>query len=615
MTSPLPPAHAENLPPPAPDPATSTPEQLERYWLDHVYAGDHARQLTVRAIITGMLLGGLMALSNLYVVLKTGWSLGVTVTAAVLAFAIWSSIRSIAPKHIAMFGPLENNAMQSVASAAGYMTGGGTVAAIGALMLTTGYKIEAGWMIVWVATLAFLGVFVAIPLKRQLVNVEQLRFPTGLASAETVKSLHAEGGESRTKARALGLSGLVGVAIALLRDAWHFVPDKFNAFGPTAAKYTFKLEASLIMVGAGAIIGARVSLSQLAGAIACYGFAAPWAYEQGAIANPLGNKTIVAWSIWFGASMMLTAGLTHFALQWKALRRAFSDMARAFSTVRAGGADPLVNIEVPSSWFVTGFAVLGPIVVFLQWFLFSIPVWMGLLTLVLALLVSLVAARSTGETDTTPTAAMGKLVQLIFGALHPGNMTTNLMTAQASAGVALHASDLLTDLKSGFVLGARPRAQFFAQLFGVVAGSIVVVPAFALLVPDASVIPETYAAPSVLAWAAVAELLAKGASMLHPTARWSLVVGGALGIVMVLVERVLPRKARWIIPSPLAFGLAWTLPASTSIMMALGGVTAWVIERHSVRLAALLVVSVASGLIAGESLAGVFNGLWGALTK
>lgn len=55
--------------------------------------------------------------------------------------------------------------MQSVASAAGYMTGGGTVAAIPALMMVTGYKFEPVSMAVWIGVLAFLGVYVAIPLK------------------------------------------------------------------------------------------------------------------------------------------------------------------------------------------------------------------------------------------------------------------------------------------------------------------------------------------------------------------------------------------------------------------------------------------------------------------
>ncbi len=614
MTTPtLPPALSPPAPRPAPPPPGSAPDDIERYWLTHVYAGDNAKQLTVRAIFTGMLLGGVMALSNLYVVLKTGWSLGVTVTAAVLAFVTWSTIRRVFPK-ISTFGPLENNAMQSVASAAGYMTGGGTVAGIGALMYTTGYKIDPWWMILWVGALAFLGVFVAIPLKRQLVNIEQLRFPTGLASAETVLSLHASSAEGRQKALTLGVAGLLGAVVAILRDAVKLFADKLKIFGAEAANYGFQLETSLIMVGAGAIMGLRVSLSQLAGALVCYGLVAPWADGQGAIAHPLAHKTIVAWTVWFGASMMLTAGLLQFALAWKSVKRAFTDLAKVFRRGAPTVDDPMARVEVPSSWFLGGFMTFAPIVVLLQWFLFGIPVWMGVFAVLLALVVALVAARATGETDTTPTAAMGKLVQLIFGGLHPGNMTTNLMTAQASAGVALHASDLLTDLKSGYVLGARPRVQFFAQFFGVIAGSLVVVPAFALLVPDASVFPDKYAAPTVLAWAAVAQLLAKGVDMLHWTARYALVAGAAMGVLFVVLERALPRWRPYL-PSAMAFGLAWTMPAWNSLSMGVGGLAAFALEKKRPRLAAVLVISGASGLIAGESLAGVFNGLYGALVK
>ncbi len=36
-----------------------------------------------------------------------------------------------------------------------------------------------------IATIALLGVVMAIPPKQQVINVEQLRFPTGVAAAET----------------------------------------------------------------------------------------------------------------------------------------------------------------------------------------------------------------------------------------------------------------------------------------------------------------------------------------------------------------------------------------------------------------------------------------------
>lgn len=590
-----------------------TPEEIERHWYQHVYAGDHVRQLTFRSVVTGMLLGALMALSNLYVSLKTGWSLGVTITAAILAFGIWTVLCRVF-RWLDPFGPLENNAMQSVASAAGYMTGGGTVAAIPALMMVTDYKFQPASMAIWIGALALLGVIVAIPLKRQMINVEQLRFPSGIASAETVRSLHAHGPEATQKARYLGIAGLVGAVVAFLRDGLKLFPDQLRIFGAAAASYTFSLEASLIMVGAGAIMGIRAAMSQLFGAVLCYGVLAPIARSQGAIVGDLKYKNIVAWSVWIGSAMMLTSGLLDFAFQWKSVRRAFVDLARIFGSKAAKSTDdPLARIEVPMSWFLIGLAIFGPIAIALQNFLFGIPIYMGALAVLLSLFIAVVAARSTGETDTTPTGAMGKLVQLIFGAVHPGNMTTNLMTAQACGGVAIHSSDLLTDLKSGYLLGAKPRHQFFAQFFGVLAGTAVVVPVYLLLIPDASALGEDkYPAPGAQTWAAVAKLLAKGVGSIHPTARIGLIAGGLVGIILVILVQLFPKHKKWI-PSPIALGLAFTMPAWNSISMSCGAIAVYALQKRRPALAALFVIPVASGLIAGESLLGAFNAIWGAL--
>jgi len=208
----------------------------ERTWLREVYQGDDARQLTVRAVVAGMLLGGVMSLSNLYIALKTGWSFGVTITAGILAYVIFGVLRRVGLARNE-FGMLENNAMQSVASAAGYMTGGGTVAAIPALMLAT-HTVISGWTIfLWITPIAMLGVFMAIPMKRQMINQEGLKFPSGIAAAETLRGLHpeeaakmdarrsdkpdasvdAEG--AKTAGRALIWSAGVGALVLWLREA------------------------------------------------------------------------------------------------------------------------------------------------------------------------------------------------------------------------------------------------------------------------------------------------------------------------------------------------------------------------------------------------------------
>jgi putative OPT family oligopeptide transporter len=191
---------------------SETDEDAEaRRWLRDVYQGDRVRQLTLRAIVTGMLLGAIMSISNLYVGLKTGWGLGVTITASIIAFAVFKALEALVPRYKnAPFSILENNTMASAASAAGYMSSAGLVSAIPALYLTTGRLLEWWEMMAWLAAVSVLGVFMAVPLKRQLINIDQLPFPSGIATAETLKSMHSSGAEAMLKARSLGWSWAPG---------------------------------------------------------------------------------------------------------------------------------------------------------------------------------------------------------------------------------------------------------------------------------------------------------------------------------------------------------------------------------------------------------------------
>src|SRR2546426_9999721 len=107
-----------------------TPEEIERQWYEQVYTGrgDRMSQLTWRAVIMGSLLGGVLSLTNLYIGLKAGWCFGVAITACILSYAIWSGLcgAGIARTRMTI---LENNCMQSTASAAGYSTGSTLVSA------------------------------------------------------------------------------------------------------------------------------------------------------------------------------------------------------------------------------------------------------------------------------------------------------------------------------------------------------------------------------------------------------------------------------------------------------------------------------------------------------
>ncbi len=612
---------------------SSDPAVIERYWLDHVYAGDDATQLTWRSAIIGMVIGGVMSLSNLYVGLKTGWGMGVTITATILAFSLFKGLQLVASAKVFDFLParllaglreefsiLENNAMSSTASAAGYMATAGLISSIPALMLTTGQTLTSWQLGAWIGGLSMLGVIMAIPMKRNMINIEQLRFPSGIATATTLMSMHAKGAESLAQAKALGLAGLLGALVAWLRDGtvgwmkgWNVPPtiDFPGQIGGTPlAALTIQGESSLLLLGGGAIMGMRVALSMLVGGIGYFFVVAPMLIADGVVPATGGYRDLVKWSMWPGAALMLTSGILVFLLQWRTMARAFAGLASVFKAASHTPVDdPLARIEVPGSWFLGGFLALGVLCVGLEAAFFGIPLWMGVLSVLLAFVFAIVASRATGETDITPISAMGQMTQLTFGAIAPGNLSVNLMTAGATAGSSAHTADLLTDLKSGYLLGAKPRQQFFAQFLGILAGSVFCVPAFNLLVPNVAAIgTQQFPAPSAQVYAGVAKLLSQGFAALPASAITAMIVMGVAGLLLALAEHFAPRAARWM-PSPVGLGIALVVPFSNALMMFLGALVAWLFFRANAPAAHRYVVPVSSGVIAGESLMGILTAL------
>jgi uncharacterized oligopeptide transporter (OPT) family protein len=325
------------------------------------------------------------------------------------------------------------------------------------------------------------------------------------------------------------------------------------------------------------------------------------------IITTVSYKAIVAWTLWPGAAILVSSGLTSFALDYKSIARSFTGLATVFRKKSAGETDRGISaVECPEWWFPVGFVLLAPIVTGLMVWLFQIPLWAGIIAVPLAVIMGFVAARVTGETDVTPTKALGPVTQLIYGVITPGNLSGNIMAANVTGGIGLHAADLLTTLKTGWLLGAKPRHQFYAQLFGVLAGAAIVVPAFNLILPDPSVLgSEAWPAPSCVVWAGVSKSFAGGIGALHPTARSAILAGLALGVALVLFEKFAPRKLRPLMPSPAGLGIALVLPGSNSIAMFLGAAAAEFMRRRMPALAEKTVVPVASGLIAGESLMGI----------
>ncbi len=614
-----------------------TPEEIERQWFEKCYKGrgDSMLQLTFRAIIMGSVLGGLLSVTNIYIGLKAGWGFGVSITACILSYAIWTAFHKIGLARTPMT-ILENNCMQTAASAAGYTTGGTLISAFAAYVLLTNQTVPIPLLMGMVFFLAILGVTMAVPMKRQMINHEQLKFPSGVAAAETLKALHSSGSRGIRSAIALGISGILAMISKLwlqLGDVWPKLAgyqlgnavDWLNAktVGQAWVSRTVCLSWDLMFIAAGAITGLRVCVSMMIGAITCWVIFVPILQhtinpQTGDVfisANP-GFREAVQWSLWAGTGCMVTSGLLSFFLQWKSAVKAFGGLA---SMLRPGSAtvsrDPIEreieSIETPAWWFLAG-QVVGLVgLIWLSMIAFNMPWWQTTIAVLLSFILAIVACRVTGETDTTPIGAMGKIMQLTFAGIAPGNMVTNLMAANVTAGSAGSSAALLTDLKSGYLLGAHPRKQFLAQFSGIFVGTVVTVLVFWVLVPNADAIGNAqFPAPAALTWKAVAEALGKGLSSLHPVKVWSMAIGGAIGILLPILSMIVPARAKAWIPSAAGLGLAWTFPFYNAFMFFVGAVIGWILEKRAPKTSSEYTFTVASGLIAGESLMGAGIAGW-----
>ena len=600
-------------------------------------------QFTWRAVLVGCLVGGVVSCTNIYIGLKIGWTFGASIISAVLGFAAFRAMGS-------QLTVLETNITQTAGSAAGSMaSAAGLVAAIPAMHLL-GFEISWGGLMLWSLAVAFLGVFFAVPLRRQVVVIDKLRFPTGTATAETILAMFSDAGEALKKAKVLIYSG---IAAGLFTLAAHFVPwlesppparlllylggvclvsalalaarrsfriaailagaglllavcDSVvpSALFVVAASWSFKMYFGPSLFGAGFLIGPRVCLSLLLGAIIAWAGLGPLAqssgWAEGAVmdykAGPRG------WLLWPGVALMVSEALTALAMSWRTFARALT-MTKATDEDAAGDFDP--EEEIPNSWWIGGLCVGTVIAAVIGYYVFQIAPWLTLIAVALSAVLAIVAVRSVGETDINPVGGMGKVTQLVYGAVAPGVMTTNLMAAAVTGAGASQAGDMMQDLKTGHLLGASPRKQFLAQLIGICFGVVFVVPVYALFTASYEIGGDKLPAPAAFAWKAMAELLAKGTDALPAFALEAALIAAIVGIVLPLLRKV-PKIAPYV-PSGLAMGIAFIIPAFYSLVIVYGMVGWLIWRRVSPGTVDKYNFALASGLVAGEGLMGIVN--------
>ncbi len=607
--------------------------------MDNVWKGDMP-QLTFRSGLTGMMLGGILSLTNLYIGAKTGWTLGVGITSVIMAFAMFRVLQAVF--HVSEFTILENNCMQSIATAAGYMTAP-MISSLTAYMMVTNSIIPMWHTMIWVTVLAILGVLFAFPLKRRFINDEQHPFPEGRAAGIVMDALHnSDATEGVFKAKLLMICGISSAALeffkqpdlmgriglgaltvpqALDQKLFNWLNWNPKIFNTPLHQLTVSLEPDHVMIAAGGLMGIRTGVSLLVGACLNYMVLAPLIIQDGGIVanadGAYGFREITKWSLWPGVAIMTTASLFAFFSKPKVIFTAFSGLFGR----RKSSDDCLRDIELPVSVFFFGIPLIGGLTVYLAWRFFDVSPLMGTIAVPLVFVFTLIGANSTALTAITPTGALGKLTQLTYGLLAPGNIKTNLMTAGITGEVASHSSNLLMDIKPGYMLGGKPRHQAIGHVLGIFAGAASAVPVFyyAFLKNDVSnLATDTYPMPAAQIWRAVAELLTQGIENLPRTAVWAAVIGALLGIVFEAIN--VSIKGRFPL-SPVGIGLAFVIPWSTCFAMFLGSFIFWLGSRVSSKdgwIDRVIVRNqepICAGVIAGGALMGIAVALFAAFTS
>jgi putative OPT family oligopeptide transporter len=584
-------------------------------------------ELTLRGFFLGAAITLVFTAANVYLGLKVGLTFASSIPAAVISMAVLRAFRNATI--------YENNIVQTIASAAGTLS---------AIIFVLPGLVMIGWWSGFPFTQSFaicaiggvLGVMYSVPLRRALVTGSDLPYPEGVAAAEVLKV----GTASRTGADR-NESGLIALVTGTLVSAAFAAMVATRVFAGTLASY-FRIGAaasgaafslSLALVGAGQLIGLTVGLAIFAGLVIAWGVATP---VLTALHPAAGSAADVATSVWAHQVRFIGAGAIGVAALWsfgRLLRPVALGVASALAASRrrreSSQALPRTEQDLPIGIVaLVSVACLIPLAVLFWSFLAhgrlaplagTMTIAAVLYVVIAGFFVAAACGYMAGLIGSSNSPVSGLAILSVLGAalivLGIGKGLVHLAALPMIAYallvtavllcVATISNDNLQDLKTGQLVDATPWRQQVALVAGVAVGAAVIPPILDVL-NRAYGFSGAHGLPAPQA--TLISALAKG--VIGAQLDWHLIGAGALvGALIVAIDEAL-RKRKLALP-PLAVGLGIYLPVATTAPVVLGAILGWGYNRWALRQrdaqrAKQLGVLVASGLIVGESLFGVF---------
>jgi putative OPT family oligopeptide transporter len=563
-------------------------------------------EFTWPGILVGYGIGALLTVAIGYLSLKLGFSIEGSELAAILGFGI---LRGLMGRN----SIIENNINQTLASAvngasAGMMFSVPAIFILAGMPQFAGVLDDVSYPLVVLGCIAggVLGIAFIIPLRKQMIDFNRLAFPGGIATAAVLKAPGAGIRKAKLLLGAALLSGVVHyLTLSSGHEDWHLgaqlgMPEYMNGIW----------YLSLLTVGVAYLAG-KGGFFFVVGGYVCYWVLAPVLALKGLLPSAAtlaeqgaGIATYLRVTLFrpVGIGMLVGGALTGIVFALPLVVSAVRSMQQAAKTRTAVSRDEL-PIQMLYLAVAGAFVVLAVIAVYST---HEMGLGRGILMALLGTLwiwvAGVVLSECIGRTNWSPLSGMTLIgvTILIFvasGLGDKGAIVASIVVGAAMCVAMAQATDLMLDLKCGYLVGAIPRRQQVAQFLGTWLGPILVIFLILILNKAYGMGSEQIPAPQGQALATVIQGILGGdvplAKYLAGAGMGALLSASGIGGLGVLV------------------GLGFYLPFNIVLTYTLGSVARVVTDwKPGRRFSEDVGVPVAAGLIVGEALVGVFYSLW-----
>ena len=550
-------------------------------------------ELTLRAIILGILFSILLSSANAYLGLFAGMTVSASIPAAIMSISIMRFYKNSSI--------LEHNLVQTSASA-GESLAAGVIFTFPALVLM-GYWTEFNYFEVTKIALigGILGAIFTIPLRKTLIIEQKLKFPEGIATSKILKSV-----ENKKLGQTILYSTIIGAFIKYSQQAlglWNSSIEYIFRFRTSI--FGMACDLSPALIGVGYIVGINVGTLVLMGGIISWIIAIP-IYTS--IEATSGNINDIAWDVWnskirfLGVGAMLIGGL------WSIIRLLKPITKGLMDSLSKGNNDLSTNKDIPLKIILGLLCILFfPLLhIYLNIFndlLFSIVI--SFTILVIAFLFSAIAAYMAGIVGSSNNPISGITISTILisslfinymGFISQEGMIASILFGSIICCASAISGDNMQDLKTGYLIGATPWKQQVMQIIGTVASALTITFVLNVLHSAYTIGSDSLPAPQANLMKTVVE------GVFNKTLPWNWIIMGVfIGIIIISIDIIQEKRKSTFRFPVLAVAVGIYLPIGLSVPIFLGSLISHITMKKNHERGTIF----ASGLITGEAIMGI----------